>query len=277
MQASFHFHSFLAHESSLQVLQAIRVECRAISPLELLSLDFAIPIIPGQNDVETFNARRKLLFNEKTSIARRLGAAGRYCSLVYDIGENLVTVDEFRKRQFAFATTAARNLKVKWIPNVANACLRILEHVGIGWLDLSKADLSMSSYESSKLKRMITMTKLVLQDSVLNQTINCINSFVAMLTSRVPRHCDITGPSSVKHTVSLKNESHQEVVQFTGLGNRLATRSNFSSEESKNAKIGDEQLESQREVFPNPIFKTELVYENGRFMFGKILIKFNLN
>jgi dynein heavy chain len=71
---------------------------------------------------------------------------------------------------------------------------------------MNMTGMTKDSYENGKLKKFLTMIKLMMQDALFNLTYNSCYKFIDTLTTFVPAETVVEGPVTVNNTFTLTAE-----------------------------------------------------------------------
>lgn len=116
-------------------------------------------------------------------------------------------LEEFRQIESGAISQIALYLNA-WKDNVQNIIQTSFQDVGKGWFNLYET--AKETYEFGKLKKYLTMVKLMMQDSLFTLTYRSCHKFVNVLESYIPVEVEIKSPKEVKNTFKLTKE--QEAI-----------------------------------------------------------------
>ena len=113
------------------------------------------------------------------------------------VGRNRLVLEEFRHKQESSISQMLYNLKGAWIEELIKIIKSNFSMVGKGWFNMQET--SKITYDFGKLKRFLTMVRLMMQDSLLSvvkKSYYCLRDYIF---SYIPVRVVITSASEVEN------------------------------------------------------------------------------
>lgn len=95
-----------------------------------------------------------------------------------------LVLDEFKSKQESSITQMLYHLKGAWIEDLIKVIKTNFSMVGKGWFNMQET--SKITYDFGKLKRFLTVVRLMMQDTVLSVVKRCFIEFRNYLASSLP-------------------------------------------------------------------------------------------
>merc|ERR1719281_161557 len=92
--------------------------------------------------------------------------------------------DQFRTQQKTHATQTLAKLRDQWVVSLQKLIATKFAGIGKGWFNI--AETSQETYLHGKLKKLLTVVKLLMQDTVRDLAIDSTNEYVKVLLGYMP-------------------------------------------------------------------------------------------
>ena len=112
-------------------------------------------------------------------------------------------LEEFRQIESGAISQVALYLNA-WKDNIQNIIQNKFQDVGKGWFNLHET--AKETYEFGKLKKYLTMVKIMMQDSLFTLTHKSLYKFVDALQMYIPEKVTIVSPTEIQNVFSLTQE-----------------------------------------------------------------------
>lgn len=112
-------------------------------------------------------------------------------------GRNRLVLEEFRHKQESSISQMLYNLKGAWIEDLIRIIKNNFLKVGKGWFNMQES--SKITYDFGKLKRFLTMIRLMMQDSLLTVVRKSYYSLRDYIFSYIPADVEIISASEVEN------------------------------------------------------------------------------
>lgn len=112
-------------------------------------------------------------------------------------------LEEFKQIEFGAISQVALYLNA-WKDNIQNIIQTSFQNVGKGWFNLHET--AKETYEFGKLKKYLTMVKIMMQDSLFTLTHKSLHKFVDTLEKFIPNDVTVYSPKEVRNLFDLTEE-----------------------------------------------------------------------
>lgn len=96
-----------------------------------------------------------------------------------------LVLDEFKSKQESNITQMLYHLKGAWIEDLIKVIKNNFSMVGKGWFNMQET--SKITYDFGKLKRFLTVVRLMMQDTVLSVVRRCFYEFKDFIFQSIPK------------------------------------------------------------------------------------------
>ena len=96
-----------------------------------------------------------------------------------------LVLDEFKSKQESSITQMLYHLKGAWIEDLIKVIKSNFSMVGKGWFNMQET--SKITYDFGKLKRFLTVVRLMMQDTVLSVVRRCFYEFKDFIEKSIPK------------------------------------------------------------------------------------------
>lgn len=100
-----------------------------------------------------------------------------------------LVLEEFKSKQESTITQMLYHLKGAWIEDLIKVIKSNFSMVGKGWFNMQET--SKITYDFGKLKRFLTVVRLMMQDTVLSVVKRCFYEFKEYLFSNIPHKVNV--------------------------------------------------------------------------------------
>lgn len=113
----------------------------------------------------------------------------------FDLQNGCMVLEEFKHIQESCISQVLYHLKGAWIQELTKIMKLNFAAVGKGWFNMKET--SKITYDFGKLKRFLTVVRLMMQDTVLALIKRNYEKFVVFIQSFIPSQVDVENPSQV--------------------------------------------------------------------------------
>ena len=104
-------------------------------------------------------------------------------------------LEEFKNIQDSATSNLFFHLKGSWVQDLINIIKTEFEAVGKGWFNMKET--SKVTYDFGKLKRFLTVVRLMMQDTLLSLMKKCQQGYVDYIKSYIPKEVKINSTSDI--------------------------------------------------------------------------------
>lgn len=97
-----------------------------------------------------------------------------------------LVLDEFKSKQESSITQMLYHLKGAWIEDLIKVIKSNFSMVGKGWFNMQET--SKITYDFGKLKRFLTVVRLMMQDTILTVVKRCFYEFKEYIFNSIPKN-----------------------------------------------------------------------------------------
>jgi len=114
-----------------------------------------------------------------------------------------LVLDEFKSKQESSITQMLYHLKGAWIEDLIKVIKSNFSMVGKGWFNMQET--SKITYDFGKLKRFLTVVRLMMQDTILTVVKRCFYEFKDYIFNNIPKSvvvknaCEVTNYYLTEH------------------------------------------------------------------------------
>ena len=118
-----------------------------------------------------------------------------------------LVLDEFKSKQESCITQMLYHLKGAWIEDLIKVIKSNFSMVGKGWFNMQET--SKITYDFGKLKRFLTVVRLMMQDTVLSVVRRCFSEFKAFIEQSIPKNVVVKSASEVNNYYLTEQEEKE--------------------------------------------------------------------
>jgi dynein heavy chain, axonemal len=108
-----------------------------------------------------------------------------------------LVLDEFKSKQESSITQMLYHLKGAWIEDLIKVIKSNFSMVGKGWFNMQET--SKITYDFGKLKRFLTVVRLMMQDTVLSVVRRCFYEFKDYIEESLPKSVIVKNACEVEN------------------------------------------------------------------------------
>jgi dynein heavy chain len=106
-----------------------------------------------------------------------------------------LVLDEFKSKEESAITQMLYHLKGAWIEDLIKVIKTNFSMVGKGWFNMQET--SKITYDFGKLKRFLTVVRLMMQDTVLSVVKRCFHEFRDYIAASIPKRVNVLNACEV--------------------------------------------------------------------------------
>eukprot|EP00899_Mesostigma_viride_P012150 jgi/Mesvir1/20936/Mv08007-RA.1 len=156
-------------------------------------------------------------------------------------------LEEFEQMQMQASDQVANHLKESWVINLRNLVRNTFKDVGKGWFNLGEQN--METYAGSKLKKVLTMIRFIMGDTLRFLTEESLYKFARFVREQCAVDVEVLGTNDVITTP----DPAEDTAPFEK-GHYYKYHGGGREKKDKNAKKGP------------PLFQLELVIKDGKHL-----------
>ena len=118
-----------------------------------------------------------------------------------------LVLDEFKSKQESCITQMLYHLKGAWIEDLIKVIKNNFSMVGKGWFNMQET--SKITYDFGKLKRFLTVVRLMMQDTVLSVVRRCFYEFKAFIEESIPKRVVVRNACEAENYYLTEDEEKQ--------------------------------------------------------------------
>ena len=122
-------------------------------------------------------------------------------------------LDQFKHIQESATSQIMYHLKGTWINQMVTVIKEQFKDVGKGWFNMKET--SKITYDFGKLKRFLTVVRLMMQDTLLSLVRNNFDKYATLIRSFIPQKVEIFGTDSVRNFYSDGSVSDSLQILFS--------------------------------------------------------------
>ena len=111
--------------------------------------------------------------------------------------KQLMRIEEFKQRQDSAISQCATYMKETWVNKIKDVIFACFGEVGKGWFNIKEK--SKDTYEYGKLKKLLTLIRLMMQEVVLDLSHRSLNKFHQKILSYLPLLTIVQSAGDVKN------------------------------------------------------------------------------
>merc|ERR1719171_3163095 len=93
-------------------------------------------------------------------------------------------LDQFKQMERTTISQMAHRIKDSWVSNLQKIILKNFENVGKGWFSIH--EVNQETYRQGKMKKLLTIVRFVMQDTMRYFTIDSVKKYCEGLISYAP-------------------------------------------------------------------------------------------
>jgi dynein heavy chain, axonemal len=118
-----------------------------------------------------------------------------------------LVLDEFKSKQESCITQMLYHLKGAWIEDLIKVIKTNFSMVGKGWFNMQET--SKITYDFGKLKRFLTVVRLMMQDTVLSVVRRCFYEFKDFIATSIPKKVVVRNACETENYYLTDDEERQ--------------------------------------------------------------------
>lgn len=118
-----------------------------------------------------------------------------------------LVLDEFKSKQESNITQMLYHLKGAWIEDLIKVIKNNFSMVGKGWFNMQET--SKITYDFGKLKRFLTVVRLMMQDTVLSGVRRCFYEFRDFIAESIPKRVCVVNACETRNYYLTEDEEKQ--------------------------------------------------------------------
>jgi dynein heavy chain len=146
--------------------------------------------VPEYNFVQTFSSFCFSSLYIKTEVVSTLCSVTEECGWLLDQCVYLVQfpkamrLDQYKQMQKSAISQTVHKIKDSWVTNLQKIILKNFENVGKGWFSIHETN--QETYRQGKMKKLLTIVRFVMQDSMRSFTIDSVKKYCEVLQGYGP-------------------------------------------------------------------------------------------
>ena len=184
------------------------------TPQKKLAPSFGMIQIPNMSLAASFQSYCFRCLNAKDEIVASLDKIRDHCLVtsekeIFNVNfTKTMRLEEFRQIEMGAISQIALYLNA-WKDNVSSIISSSFQDMGKGWFNL--LETSRETYELSKLKKYLTLVKIMMQDSLYTMAHKSLYKFVNTLISFIPEEVEVASPKEVLNSFPELDEENPQM------------------------------------------------------------------